>query len=97
MVSDTFLDHEVLALSTRQEQKRSADIRMEARVAFFRLAEKTRLQRTMKASTVPQPEFKNGDMVFLLRKNTFNKQWREGPGVVVQILGRLGLQLGESC
>eukprot|EP00971_Amphidinium_carterae_P342237 6481481-Amphidinium_carterae.4 len=68
MVSDAYLDQEVLALNTRQEQKRSADIRMEAPIAFFRLQEKTRFQRAVRASTVPQPEFKSGEMVFVLRK-----------------------------
>eukprot|EP00971_Amphidinium_carterae_P265984 5276297-Amphidinium_carterae.1 len=87
MVSDAYLDQEVLALNTRQEQKRSADIRMEARIAFFRLQEKTRFQRAVRASTVPQPEFKSGEMVFVLRRNTLGKQWREGPGLVVQVLG----------
>eukprot|EP00971_Amphidinium_carterae_P349984 6491327-Amphidinium_carterae.1 len=87
LVDDSYIDADVLALGTRQEMKRSSDIRASARGAFFKLAERTRYQRAQRASTVPQPEFKTGDMCFVLRRNALSRQWREGPGIVVQVLG----------
>eukprot|EP00971_Amphidinium_carterae_P085445 1690422-Amphidinium_carterae.1 len=87
LVDDSYIDADVLALGTRQEMRRSAEIRACARIAFFKLAEKTRYQRAERAATVPQPEFHAGDMCFVLRRNSLSKQWREGPGIVVQVLG----------
>eukprot|EP00971_Amphidinium_carterae_P257475 5111116-Amphidinium_carterae.7 len=74
-------------MGTRQEMRRSAEIRASARMAVFKLAEKTRYQRAERAATVTQPEFKAGDMCFVLRRNTLSRQWCECPGVVVQVLG----------
>eukprot|EP00971_Amphidinium_carterae_P153241 3037908-Amphidinium_carterae.1 len=87
LVDDSYIDADVLALGTRQEMRRSAEIRSSARMAFFKLAEKTRYQRAERAATVPQPEFKSGDMCFVLRRSSLSRQWREGPGIVVQVLG----------
>eukprot|EP00971_Amphidinium_carterae_P123854 2453213-Amphidinium_carterae.1 len=62
-------------------------MRQEALSALIRMDSKLKLQKATRARTRSTEELKQGQWVYVHRRNNLGKYWREGPAVVVQVSG----------
>ena len=86
MLSDDQLDAEVLALGVKKGFHRAHELWTAALEAFFKHSAHSKIACAMKGTTKPPP-FKTGDLVFVMRRNSFGKTWREGPGTILMLQG----------
>eukprot|EP00971_Amphidinium_carterae_P349029 6490808-Amphidinium_carterae.1 len=86
-LQEDHLSTEQLALDTRADFQKSADIRTAALASLFKLEARTRVSRAARAKLRKTEEFNVGQWIFIHRRNKFNRYWREGPAVVVMTSG----------
>eukprot|EP00971_Amphidinium_carterae_P344931 6485618-Amphidinium_carterae.1 len=87
MLGDDHLSSDQLAISTKTDHMRAQDIRTSALSSLFRLEAKTRLARAARAKTRTNKLLPAGTWVFLLRRTSVGKSWREGPGLIIATAG----------
>eukprot|EP00971_Amphidinium_carterae_P190067 3772849-Amphidinium_carterae.5 len=87
MLGDDHLSSDQLAVSTKTDHMRSQDIRTSALSTLFRLEAKSRLARAARTKTRTNKLLPAGTWVFLLRRTTVGKSWREGPGLIITTVG----------
>eukprot|EP00971_Amphidinium_carterae_P074732 1477044-Amphidinium_carterae.1 len=87
MVGDDHLSADQLAISTKVDHMRAQDIRTAALASLFKVEASTRLARAAKARTRTNTLLPAGTWVFLLRRSTLGRSWREGPGLIIATAG----------
>eukprot|EP00971_Amphidinium_carterae_P346453 6487908-Amphidinium_carterae.2 len=86
-LQEDHLSADQLALDTRADFSKAAEIRTAALASLYKLEARTRVTRAARAKIRKTEDFHVGQWIFIHRRNKFNRYWREGPAVVVMTSG----------